>query len=412
MAVLFAALFAAGCGDNGGDALPKPQGIRFARDTYQVLPGKVVQSQLRVTVDGVESDYDFATNPLAVEFSTDDPAVAVVRADGMVSGVGYGSTRLVARSASIESPATATVRVLPSELRLDKETYTLSPGASVRVQLIAVENGADSPTENRFGIVWQTADPTVATVTDDGTVTAAGFGTTVLTGTSSLLTEPLTATIAVQLKNLRFEMEQYVMDVEGTVSPRLLVTENDREVAADNERYAIAWRIEDPTIASLAADGTVTGLSSGATRLIATTPYYPDDVATVIAVRGSWTGEWMLTHWGGSDAMSGKVYLALEIDGTFALYQSLDVAGFSLFRGTYRVAVEGGKNVLTGTYSDGKPWAARYEIAREGDHLFLTSLADDIVSQYALTEIPDYVKDGVTGAPAQGGRQMTGERFL
>lgn len=412
-AALFAALLtAAGCGDNGEDAQPKPQAIRFVQDSYDVAPGKVVQSQLRITIGGSETDYDFTTNTLEVTFSTDDPAVAVVRADGMVSGVGYGSTRLVAKSASNELSAVATVRVLPSALRLDKETYTLARGASVRMQLIATENGVDSPLDNRFGIVWQSADPSVATVTDDGTITAADFGTTKLTGTSSLLGEPLTATVVVQLKKLRFEAERYELDVDETAAPRLLITENDTEADADNDGYAITWRIEDPTIASLAADGTVRGLRSGATRLIASTPYYPVEVTTVIAVRGSWTGEWMLTRWGDSDAMSGKVYMELGIDGTFALYQSLDVTGFALLRGTYQVALENGKNILKGTYSDGVSWASEYELAREGDDLFLTSLIDAVVSQYTLTEIPDYVKDGITGAPAQVVQRVAGKRFF
>lgn len=327
MAGLVAALFATGCGNDGGDALPKPQGMHFSQESYEVRPEESLRLSVRITLAGVESDYDLAANAYEVELTS--------------------------------------------------------------------------------------SDPSVATVSDDGTITGVGYGTTTLTGRSAQFGQPFTATVHVWLEGLRFESEQYAMALGGWAAPRLLVTEDAAETQADNRRFDITWRIEDPAVAMLSDDGRVQGLRAGTTTLVASTPYYPEEVSTRIEVGVFWTGEWMLVRVGGNDAMSGTVYIALESDKTFTLYQSIDVAGFTILRGTYQVSSKEGKNVLSGVYDDGVAWASEYEVSREGDDLFLTALADGrMVSQYLRTEIPDHVKDGVTGAPALGVQRSAGRRFL
>ena len=53
---------------------------------------------------------------------------------------------------------------------------------------------------------------------------------------------------------------------------------------------------------------------------------------------------WMLSRWNGGTELSGKVYLQLNADRTFSLYQSIDVPGYRKLTGTY--TIEGG--VLSG----------------------------------------------------------------
>lgn len=119
----------------------------------------------------------------------------------------------------------------------------------------------------------------------------------------------------------------------------------------------------------------------------------------------------MLSLWNGDAGLAGRIYMELRADGRFELYQSLDVMGFAVFRGTYTVATQNGQQVLNGVYEDGTPWKERYAMLCEGDRMTLTSQSDAIVSQYTRTTIPDYVKDGLTAAPGLGAVRKT-EPFL
>ena len=88
---------------------------------------------------------------------------------------------------------------------------------------------------------------------------------------------------------------------------------------------------------------------------------------------------WMLTRWNGGTELSGKVFLQLNEDMTFALYQCIDTPGYLKLTGTY---VKEGQ-ILSGRYSDGTPWESSYAIEKQTEtELQLRSETDDVVSLY------------------------------
>lgn len=106
---------------------------------------------------------------------------------------------------------------------------------------------------------------------------------------------------------------------------------------------------------------------------------------------------WMLTRRNGGTELSGKVFLQLNEDMTFALYQCIDTPGYRKLTGTY---VKEGQ-ILSGRYSDGTPWESSYAIEKQTEtELQLRSETDDVVSLYTAVEIPAYAKDGVVGRSA------------
>ena len=106
---------------------------------------------------------------------------------------------------------------------------------------------------------------------------------------------------------------------------------------------------------------------------------------------------WMLARWGGGTELSGKVFLQLNENGTFVLYQCIDTPGYQRLTGTY--AREGQR--LSGTYFDGTPWESSYAIEKQtATELQLRSETNDVVSLYTAVEIPAYAKDGVVGRSA------------
>ena len=104
------------------------------------------------------------------------------------------------------------------------------------------------------------------------------------------------------------------------------------------------------------------------------------------------TGDWNITSVTTKSAVIGSqtvdVYLRFLEDGTFAMYQKTGSARYECFTGTWTLD----SHVLGGKYSDGTPWAARYNVSREGRTMTLESITTPVeVSVYTETTIPQNV---------------------
>lgn len=118
--------------------------------------------------------------------------------------------------------------------------------------------------------------------------------------------------------------------------------------------------------------------------------------------RTSYDG-WMLTKWDDSSELAGKVYLQLESDGDFFLYQCVTTPGFKKYTGTYTVTAETGEQVLSGTYTGGTAWKDSYRIESRGDKIMvMTSVGEQIVSEYERVVVPEYVKEDDTPGVRSG----------
>ncbi len=100
---------------------------------------------------------------------------------------------------------------------------------------------------------------------------------------------------------------------------------------------------------------------------------------------------WELMTWDGSDALQSKVFLALNDDLSFALYQCIATPDFKKFTGTYSIDEQSG--VLTGTYADGTAFEDSYRIVEMTETaLKMQSVKGGIESVYRRVVIPDYAK--------------------
>ena len=108
---------------------------------------------------------------------------------------------------------------------------------------------------------------------------------------------------------------------------------------------------------------------------------------------GSPIGEWALTEWNNSQDLPMGVYLRLNEDNTFDLYQHTLSVMWTHYSGTFSL----NGNTLTGTYSDGTKWAEytiKYNEKADPKQIRLTRKGDsNDVAIYTATEIPDVVTD-------------------
>lgn len=181
MPVFFAlALAACGGGGAGNDETPAAvASITVAPASIELLPGQ--SAQLSATLR------DAGGNVLqgrSVTWSSDNNARATVSPGGLVQAHAAGSVTITAAAEgrtgtagiSVTEP-TATV----DRVELDRVEERLEEGSSIQFQVTAYDSGGNVVTGR--GVRWTSADPGIAHVSPDGTVTALRPGLAGITAT-------------------------------------------------------------------------------------------------------------------------------------------------------------------------------------------------------------------------------------
>ncbi len=122
---------------------------------------------------------------------------------------------------------------------------------------------------------------------------------------------------------------------------------------------------------------------------------------------GSPVGEWVLTEWNGSKELPFGIYLRLNEDNTFDLYQHTFTVLWVHYTGTFSL----NGTTLSGVYSDGEEWS-KYTIKynKEAQQIRLTNAEKNEVSIYTATTIPTEIVEDAT--EATNVRSVEFEKFL
>ena len=122
---------------------------------------------------------------------------------------------------------------------------------------------------------------------------------------------------------------------------------------------------------------------------------------------GSPVGEWALTEWNKSKDLPFGVYLRLNEDNTFDLYQHTYTVLWVHYTGTFSL----NGTTLSGVYSDGEEWS-KYTIKynKEAQQIRLTNAEKNEVSIYTATTIPTEIVEDAT--EATNVRSVEFEKFL
>lgn len=124
---------------------------------------------------------------------------------------------------------------------------------------------------------------------------------------------------------------------------------------------------------------------------------------------GNICGEWVLTSWSDKGEEAIKVYLVLNEDSSFDLYQRLYSVMWLHYEGSYTLV----GNTLSGVYSDGEAWSKQYTVsyAQEPTRIRLVSTTD-ATDKAIYTEgyVPEHILD--QAQPATEVRSVAPERFL
>ena len=205
-----------------------------------------------------------------IAWSSADPAIASVDDDGTVSALAPGSTTIAATAEGIRAEARIIVdRVPVASVTVTPSTASVEVGQTIA--LAAVPRDAAGNALQGRPVSWTTSDGAIAVVDENGEVQGIALGEATITATSE--GEQGTAAITVTapppapVTSIQVSPDTATIQIGGSMQLAAVVRDADGNVLTDRE---VTWSSDDSSIAGVDGEGTVAGISAGATSIVAT----------------------------------------------------------------------------------------------------------------------------------------------
>ncbi len=233
-----------------------------------VNPGTATLASLRQTQQFSATAHDQKGREMAGKMFTwrsSNAAVATVSATGAVTAVGDGSATVSATAEGVTGSANVMVSRTAGSVTVTPATGALSAlGATWQVTDAAKDAGNNALTS---AFTWTSSNAQVATVSPTGLVTAVGNGTATITAATGGKTATATVTVAQAVATVNVTPATSSLTSAGATAmlTAAATDANNRPVAAKT----FTWTSERPAVATV-ANGTVTAVADGASRITAT----------------------------------------------------------------------------------------------------------------------------------------------
>lgn len=206
------------------------------------------------------------TLELPVTFTSENQAVVTSTTAGFLTGVSAGTATITAASGEARGAATITVEAPVATITIEPELVEISVDETI--QLVATPKDASGQALNR-PVTWTSSNTAVATVDDQGNVTGKSTGTVTISaaaggkqGNKSVSVQPKPAAITVA----RASGGSGPIEIGATV--QLTATVTDAAGTVIDRR--VTWTSSSDAIASVDANGLVTGVGGGTAIITAT----------------------------------------------------------------------------------------------------------------------------------------------
>ncbi len=228
-------------------------------------PGQVVAALALVTDAG---GVPLTNKPIA--WSSSNTGVATITKGGDVRAIAPGTATITASSEGKSGSATFSVtgagQGAVATVTLAVQNPTPALGATTQITATLRDSSGNVVTNRP--ITWTSSNAAVATVNQSGLVTAAGYGSAVITATSG--TAAGTVTIQVSANAVRsVTVTAPQPTLQPTQTTQLVVTLKDSAGTSLTGRIA-TYSSATPTVATVTATGLVTGIAKGSTVITVT----------------------------------------------------------------------------------------------------------------------------------------------
>ena len=268
-------------GKTGSNALtvgPRPpNAVVVTPAQVLVQPGKTSQLSVQVL-----NDLGQVIPNSPVVFSSSDPSVATVAADGLVTGVVAGSATITATSGGKSGTAQVTVTPTPvHEVIVSPSSPTILIGKNIALTAEAVSLDGQ-PLVGR-PVTWSSSTPSIADVTSDGVVTGVSAGSTVVfASVDGVLGWQTVTVVPTPVATVTVAPNTSTVAVGGSATYSVVLHDANGTVLTGR---AVSWSTSDATVATVSTTGVATGVKVGAATITATSEGKTGTASIIVASR-------------------------------------------------------------------------------------------------------------------------------
>lgn len=245
-------------GAHAQELLTLQQQILYPQVTLQLPaavtlePGKTLHPELAVTTD--------PENGILPEITwvSSDPSVCSIDGGDLKAGE-IGQAVVTASCGDASASCTITVGVSLTALQLNKSDALLAVGETL--QLTAAPEPADT---TEFTVSWVSSNPEIATVAEDGTITAVSSGVTTITASCADIHADCTVKVGVHTELVQLVQHAVILDTDSTLTLEYAV------YPAENNIDSVSFSSSDPNVVEVGADGVVKAVGSGTATITIT----------------------------------------------------------------------------------------------------------------------------------------------
>lgn len=248
-------LFATACGSESSGPVRAAR-VDVTPGSLQLFPGDTARLVARAT--------DASSQPLndrAIGWSSSDPTVATVSANGLVTAVASGGpVTITATTDGVSGTASAVVRLTPvARIDLAASAAALEAGDTLRVS--ASLRAANGQLLTGRVISWSSSNTAAATISTAGLVTGVAPGTSTISASAEGVQTTLPLTVAAARVASLVLTPTSLSLINGT-SQLLSASARDKSGNVLSGR-TITWTSANPAIATVSAVGLVTAVGVG-----------------------------------------------------------------------------------------------------------------------------------------------------
>ena len=202
------------------------------------------------------------TTDYGISWSSADPSIAKISSNGLVTAVSPGTTTLRAGVyGGVEAFCTVTVTkktVYVTSITLDRTSLEIARGDTYTLQATVLPDDAVNKT-----VTWTSSNKSVATVDSNGKVTGVKAGTATITAKAGDKTATCEVKVIIPVTSITLNLSSKTLRQNETVKLTATVKPTDATYKD------VTWTSDNPQVASVSSDGTVTAVSEGTANISA-----------------------------------------------------------------------------------------------------------------------------------------------
>ena len=230
-----------------------PQSITLNSENESVFIGETLQLTATVLPEN--------TTNKVVKWSSSDENIATVNQNGLVTTVNLGECDIIASCQGLDATCHITVKpILPTAITLSSDSAVLLIGETVRLRATVMPENTTDKT-----VTWTSSDTSIATVNQNGSVTAIGVGECDITATCqgvSATCHIIVRPILPQSITLSSESESIYIGATVQLTATVL--------PENTTNKTVTWTSSDESIATVDENGLVTAVAVGECDVTAT----------------------------------------------------------------------------------------------------------------------------------------------